>query len=145
MRLTKITERTTGRIELYLESKSQSIDYHFNPKSALQIIQSNNPNHTFGRNQSKTQRKTNLDTKLREVTEREREKAYVDGELARERPIEGVVRGGAFASGAFGGLEEGGAQGHGGVDEMSLIGVAGSSGLEETVEGEVNGERGGRG
>ena len=55
------------------------------------------------------------------------------------------MRGGAFASGAFGGVEEGGAQGHGGIDEMSLIGVAGSSGLEETVEGEVNGERGGRG
>lgn len=74
-----------------------------------------------------------------------RERAYVDGELARERPTEGVVRGGAFASGAFSGVEEGGAQGGGGVDEMSLVGVAGGSGFEEAVEGEVNGERGGRG
>lgn len=75
--------------------------------------------------------------------ERERtQRRYLDGEVGRKRPGEGVMRGGAFARGAFSGVEEGGAQDNGTVDELSLIGVAGGTGIEEAVKGEVNGERG---
>lgn len=47
--------------------------------------------------------------------------------------------GGALAGGAIGGAEEGGAQPEGAVDEEGLIGVAGGPGLEEAIEGEVDG------
>lgn len=64
---------------------------------------------------------------------------YFDGEVGREGPSEGVVLGGALAGGAIGGAEEGGAQPEGAVDEEGLIGVAGGPGLEEAIEGEVDG------
>lgn len=47
--------------------------------------------------------------------------------------------GGALAGGAVGGAEEGGAQAEGAVDEQGLIRVAGGPGLEEAIEGEVDG------
>lgn len=53
--------------------------------------------------------------------------------------------GATLSGGAFGGLEEGGSQSEGPVDELGLIGVAGGTGLEEAVEGEVDGVRGRRG
>lgn len=66
---------------------------------------------------------------------------YFDGEVGREGPGEGVVFRSALTGGAIGGVEEGGAQVVCPVDELSLIGVAGGPGVEEAVEGEVDGGR----
>lgn len=64
---------------------------------------------------------------------------YFDGEVGREGPSEGVVLGGALAGRAVGGAEESGAQPEGAIDEQSLIHITGCPGVEEAVEGEVDG------
>lgn len=65
--------------------------------------------------------------------------AYLDSEVGRENPGERVVLGGPLPGGALGGLEEDGAQLEGAIDELGLIGIGGP-GLEEALEGEVDGE-----
>lgn len=66
----------------------------------------------------------------------------LDGEVGRESPCERIVLRGALSGRALTSLKEESTQIKGAIDEPSLIGIGGP-GVEEPLEGEIDGERGG--
>ena len=65
-------------------------------------------------------------------------KFYLDGEIRREGPGDGVMKRSTFPRGAIGGSEEEGTELVSTIDEKGLIGV-GRGGVEEAVEGKIEG------